>query len=142
MGLRRQIVLALAVALAGVQHRAGRIDAQMIDLVLRPASPPGVALELMLGGELAAGAIGDHVALEIGLAAEQPEAVLDLPVDGDAAVGGGRGPGCAGCAPARLIEAGKEQKDCEEGGRSRKSCATHVYPGGQCSLVALSLRRK
>ena len=43
---------------------------------------------------------------------------------------------------ALLLGAGVEQKDCEEGGRSRKRCATHGYPGGQCSFVALSLRRK
>ena len=86
MRLRRQIVLALAVAVAGVEQRAGGVDAEMIDLALRPAASPGGAFELMLGGELAAGAVGDHVALEIGLAAEQPEAVLDLPVDGDAGI--------------------------------------------------------
>ena len=48
----------------------------MIDQVLGPAAAAGVALEQVLGGELAAGAAGDDVALEIGLAAEQPEAVL------------------------------------------------------------------
>ena len=87
---RREIVLALAIAVAGVEQRARGVDAEMIELALGPAAPPGGALELMLGGELAAGAVGDHVALEIGLAAEQPEAVLDLPVDGDAGIRLGR----------------------------------------------------
>ena len=87
MRLRRQIAFLLAVAVAGVEQAAGGVDAQMIDLVLRPAAAVGVALELMLGGKLAAGAVGGDVALEVGVAAEQAEAVLDLPVDLQAAVG-------------------------------------------------------
>ena len=67
MRFRREIVLALAIAVAGVEHRARGIDAEMIELALRPAAAAGGAFELMLGGELAAGAVGDHVALEIGL---------------------------------------------------------------------------
>ena len=59
----------------------------MLELVLGPAAATGVALEQVLGGELAAGPAGDDVALEIGLAAEQAEAALDLPLDGDAGVG-------------------------------------------------------
>ena len=139
MGLRREIVFALAVAVAGVEHRAGGIDAEMIDLVLRPAAAAGGAFEQMLGGELAAGAVGDHVALEIGLAAEQPEAVLDLPVDGDAGVGSGRLRAGRGVCATAGVEADRHG---EEGGRSRKRQCDAWISRGQCSFVALSLRRK
>ena len=128
--------LRLAVAVAGVEQRARGVDAEVIELALRPAASPGGALELMLGGELAAGAVGDHMALEIGLAAEQPKAVLDLPVDGDGGLRRGRL--CAGTA----IHAGHQQKGCEKSGRSRKRCARHGLSRGQCRFVAMPLRRK
>jgi hypothetical protein len=59
----------------------------VVDQILRPASAAGFAFELVLGGELVAGAVGDDVALEIRLAPEQPEAVLDPPIDRDAGLG-------------------------------------------------------
>ena len=81
MRLRREIVLALAVALAGFEQDARGVDAQMRQNVLRPAAAAGRAFKLMLGGKLAAGAGRSDVALEVGAALEQAEAVLDLPVD-------------------------------------------------------------
>ena len=57
---------------------------------LRPAAAVGVARQAALGGEHAAGAMGDHMALEIGRAAEQAEAVLDLPLDPHVAFGNER----------------------------------------------------
>ena len=56
MRLRREIVLALAVALAGFEQEARGVDAQVRQDVLRPAAAAGRAFELMLGGKLAAGA--------------------------------------------------------------------------------------
>ena len=82
---------------------------------LRPAAAAGVALQQVLGGELAAGAVGDDVALEIGFAAKQPEAVPDLPFDGDAGVGGWQLPGALPGLGAAARRHGRrsctEQKD-------------------------------
>ena len=63
------------------------IDAQVLDHVLGPAAAVGVAREPLLGGEHAVAAVGRHMALEIGLVAEQAEAVLHLPVDRELAAG-------------------------------------------------------
>ena len=86
-------------------------------MVLRPAAAVGVALELLLGGEQAAGAVGDDMALEVGLAAEQPEAVLDLPFDR------GAGPSATGASRDRLrwpaLRRDRPAK-IEKGGQSRK----------------------
>src|SRR5262245_65647752 len=78
---RRQIVLAHAVAVADLGQPAGTIDAEPLDRVARPAAAVAVDREPALGTEHAIPAIGGDLALEIGLAAEQAEAVLDLPLD-------------------------------------------------------------
>ena len=57
--------------IAGTTARIWNADAQLVDHVLGPAAAAGFALEQVLGGELAAGAIGDHMALEIGFATKQ-----------------------------------------------------------------------
>jgi len=86
MSLRRQVVFLLAIAVAGVQQATGAVDTQLVDQVLRPAAPAAVALKHVLGGELAAGPAGDDMAPEIGIAAEQAEAALHLPLDRHAGV--------------------------------------------------------
>ena len=70
----------------------------------------------MLGGEQVAGPAGDDMALKIGVAAEQPEAVLDLPVDLKFA-GAGLGHGGAGKTGAG-----------QEGGEGRKGNGAHGHP--------------
>ena len=78
---RREKSLARAVAVADVQKLAGAIEAQSLDHVARPAAAVAVARQPLLGGKHAVVAIGGNVALEVGLAAKQAKAVLDLPVD-------------------------------------------------------------
>ena len=146
MVLRRQIIFALAVAVAGVRHRAGDADAQLVDHVLRPAAAAGFALEQMLGGELVAGAIGDDMALEIGLAAEQPEAAPDLPFDGDAGVGllgsaGLRYAGLGGLRDGTAVEARTSEECGQNGGEERRDNRAHRHPGAS-ALVALPMRQK
>src|SRR5262249_48058434 len=83
---RDQIVLAHAVAVAGVDQLAGAVEAQALD---RVASPPGTGAaegEPALGPEHAVAADGGDLTLEVGLAAEQAEPVLDLPLDAQPAV--------------------------------------------------------
>ena len=81
MVARGEIILAHAVALAGVQQVAGTVDAQIADDVLGPAEAVGVVRQPPLGGEHAVAAACRDLAQEIGLVAEQAEAVLDLPDD-------------------------------------------------------------
>ena len=141
MRLRHQIVFALAVAVAGRQQDAGRVDAQVVDLVLRPAAAAGGALEEVLGGELAAGAVGDHVALEVGLAAEQAEAVLDLPFD--CHVGGALRRQAGFDRLGAGLDAAIGQKCRENGGQNRMRGETHVdlKPIPPCSIdVAAEIR--
>ena len=76
-----EIDLALAVALADFHQPAGAVDAQALDRVARPAAAVALDREPLLGAEHAVVAPGRDMALEIGLAAEQAEAVLDLPLD-------------------------------------------------------------
>ena len=94
----------------------------MLDLVLRPAAAAGLAFEKMLGGELAAGAIGDYVALEVGFAAKQPESIADLPGDRHAVVDDG-GIGRGGSTGLKRLRGGRVTEACtehkEEGGGSR-----------------------
>ena len=129
MGLRRQVVLTLAVALAGVEQVAGGIDAKMVERYPWPSRGrrwPGSSMTL--GGELAAGPVGDDVALEIGIAAEQPEAVLDLPIDLHlvaTGLGGGK------------VGAGAGQK----GGQRRKHGGAHGKSGAG-RVLAPRMRRK
>ena len=81
--------------LAVVEQLPGAVDAEPLDRVARPAPTVGLALQAILGGEQAVAPVGGDMALEIGLAAEQAEAVLDLPLDvrPDAARLGERGGG-------------------------------------------------
>jgi hypothetical protein len=88
--LRIEVVLAFAAALAGLRQPACGGEAQLSDHVLGPAAPVGGGRQPLLGAEHAAADVGRDMALEVGLAAEQPEAVLDLPDDAELA--GGRGP--------------------------------------------------
>ena len=106
---RRQIVLALAVALAGFGNASGLVDAEIADHVARPAAPVARAREPLFGGEHAVAAARGGVAAEIGLVAEQAEAVLHFPFDAQIAgrrrqdVGrrGGRKLGAIAPTPAR-----------------------------------------
>ena len=77
----REIDFARAVALAEFHQPAGAIDAEAFDGVARPAAAVALDREPLLGAEHAVVAPRRDVTLEIGLAAEQPEAVLDLPLD-------------------------------------------------------------
>jgi hypothetical protein len=122
VGLRRQVTLALAVALAGVGQRADGVDAQVLQHVLGPAAAVGVAFEQPFGCELAAGAGCHDVALEIRVAAEQAEAVLDLPFDLD-----GRADGLGVRGP---VEAGTG----EEGGEGGKGNGSHHNPNTQSAI--------
>src|SRR6266852_1956172 len=81
---RRQIAFALAVALAEFEQLAGTVHAQPLDRVARPAAAVAVARQPALGREHALAAMRGNVPLEIGLVAEQAEAVLDLPLDAGA----------------------------------------------------------
>src|SRR4029077_18285391 len=76
-----EIILFFAVAIAGLHQVAEFVDAEIADHVLGPAQARGVALQPLLGGEHAAAPARRALAQEIGLAAEQPKAVLDLPDD-------------------------------------------------------------
>jgi len=49
---------------------AGGVEAEVIELTLRPAAACGVRFQRCSGGKLAAGAAGGDVTLEIGLAAK------------------------------------------------------------------------
>ena len=77
----RQIDLACAVALAEFHQPAGAIDAQALDRIARPAAAVALDGKPPLGTQDAVVAPGGEVALEIRFAAEQAEAVLDLPLD-------------------------------------------------------------
>lgn len=87
---RGEIVLAVAVALAGLRQLAGAVDAELVEHVLGPAAAAGVLGELLLGGEDAAGAVGGDMPLEVGVVAEQAEAVVHLPHDLRGGAGSGR----------------------------------------------------
>jgi hypothetical protein len=78
---RRQIVLALPVAIAEFQQPARAIEAQPFDDIARPTAAVTFLCQAPLGREHATMAHGVHVTLEVGLAAEQPEPVLDFPLD-------------------------------------------------------------
>ena len=56
-------------------------DLQALHGVARPAEAVAGDRKALLGGEHAVVAPGGDVTLEIGLVAEQPEPVLDLPFD-------------------------------------------------------------
>ncbi len=103
MVARAQIIFALAVAVAGFQQLARPVDAQPLDGVARPAAAVALAREPLLRRQHRVG-VGRDVALEIGLAAEQAEAVLDLPLDGRSGVRLGKG---------RHSGAGREQRGCQ-----------------------------
>ena len=75
-----EIGFALAVALAEFQQPAAAVDAQPLDRVARPAAAVARGRQPLLGRQHAVGA-GFDVAAEVGLAAEQAEAVLHLPFD-------------------------------------------------------------
>ena len=81
MVVRRQIDFTRAVAIAVFHQPAGAIDAEALDHVACPAAAVGVDGKAALGTENAIVAPGGNVALKVALAAEQPEAVLDLPLD-------------------------------------------------------------
>ena len=104
----RQIEFALAVAIAEFEQLAGAVDAQPLDRVARPAAAVAVARQPALGRQHALATMRGNVALEIGLVAEQAEAVLDLPLDAGpgrvAELGLGRA-----CAPGREQE--RDQPD-------------------------------
>ena len=78
---RRQIVLAFPVAIAEFQQPARTIEAQPFDDIARPTAAVTFLCQAPLGREHATMAHGGHVTLEVGLAAEQPEPVLDFPLD-------------------------------------------------------------
>ncbi len=78
---RRQIRLALAVALAGFGQPPRAVDAEAVDHLARPAAAVAALLQPRFGGQDAVAAIRLLMALEIGFVAEQAEAVLHLPVD-------------------------------------------------------------
>src|SRR5262249_51984398 len=92
---------------ARLQQLAGAIDAKALDHVAGPAAAIGLERQVLLGREHALAAQGRDVTLEVGLAAKQAKAVLDLPLDARSAAGApllGMG---RGSAP------GREQK-CNE----------------------------
>src|SRR5262249_17444931 len=78
---RRQVIFAHPVALASLHQLTGSIDAEIANHVLGPADTVAVALESPFGGEDAVTAARRHHAQEVGLLAEQAEAVLHLPGD-------------------------------------------------------------
>ena len=78
---RREIRLALAVALAGIHQGAHRIDAQIRQQRRGPAASVGLGGHLLLGGKHGFQIERRDVAQEILLAPEQAEAVLHLPDD-------------------------------------------------------------
>ena len=95
---------------------------------------------------MAAGAIGDDMALEIGLAAEQPEAAPDLPFDGDAGVGrlgsaGLRYAGLGGLRDGTAVKARTSEECGQNGGNERRDNRAHRHPGAS-ALVALPMRQK
>src|SRR6476646_6026933 len=102
----------------------------MIELGLGPAAAPGGLFEQMLGRELAARAAGGDMALKVRLAAEQAETVSDLPLDGDAGLGGLRRAG-SGLRHGTAVEPDAG----EDGGQSRKGNRAHVYPGTKALLA-------
>ena len=113
---RSQINFAFAVAIAEFEQLAGTIDAQPLDRVARPAAAVAVLGKPALGREHAFAAVGGDVALEVGLAAEQPEAVLDLPLDLQRRRGAGLGVGSRG-APGREQE--RDQANSADGAHGR-----------------------
>ena len=88
----------------------------------------------MLGGELAAGAAGDDVALEIGFAAEQPEAVPDLPFDRHAGVGRRAPRRGADWAAARGTAGADQQMQARRAAGAARRDAAHVDPGADAPL--------
>ena len=81
MVTRRQIDFAFAVAIAEFQEPAGAVHAQTLDRIACPAAAVGLARQAPLRREHAVAARCGDVTLEVGLVAEQPEPVLDLPLD-------------------------------------------------------------
>jgi len=77
----RQIDFARAVALAEFHQPAGTIDAQAFDRIAGPAAAVALDRKPPLGTQDAVVAPGGEMALEIGFAAEQAKAILDLPLD-------------------------------------------------------------
>ena len=69
------------VAIAEFQQPARAIEAQPFDDIARPTAAVTFLCQAPLGREHATMAHGGHVTLEVGLAAEQPEPVLDFPLD-------------------------------------------------------------
>ncbi len=84
----REIVLARAVAIAALDQPSAAIDAQALHDVAGPAAAIAADFQPALGAEHAVVTRRGDVTLEVGLAAEQAEAVFDLPLD---AGGGGAG---------------------------------------------------
>jgi hypothetical protein len=127
--LRREIVFALAIALAGFEQDARGVDAQMRQNVLCPAAAARRAFKLMLGGKLAAGTGRSGVPLEVGAALEQAEAVLDLPVDVNA--------GLFGLSEGRSGK-GREGK---EGGKRRNGQSAHLGPQFEAAHLVTRIRQ-
>ena len=94
-----EIRFAFTVAIAEFQEPAATVDAQSLDRVARPAAAVARGRQPLLGRQHAVSA-GFDVAAEVGLAAEQAEAVLHLPFD-PGAVGLGVGSAHAACRAER-----------------------------------------
>ena len=76
-----EIGFALAVALAEFQQPAGAVDAQPLDRVARPAAAVARRAPAAARSPARCRRVRRDVAVEIGLVAEQAEAVLHLPLD-------------------------------------------------------------
>src|SRR6202034_2737859 len=76
---RVEVAFLDAVAFAGLQEIAGRVDAKIADDIFGPAQTSGSPLEPILRCEDAVAAIGRFLAQEVGLLAEQPEALFHFP---------------------------------------------------------------
>jgi hypothetical protein len=78
---RRKIDLAFAVTVAEFEQPARTIDAQPLDHIARPAAAVALFCQPPLGRQHAIAARRFDVALEVGLVAEEPKPVLDVPLD-------------------------------------------------------------
>ncbi len=114
---RRQVRLALPVALALFEQPAAAVEAQPLDHVARPAATVACLGQPRLRLEYAVAAMDGDMAFEISFRAKQPEAVLDLPCDAQLAAGRRLG-------GSRTIEPAAEQ----HGGAGQTQEDTHGHP--------------
>ena len=128
-----EVIFLLAVAQAAFRQPSGLVDAEIVDHVARPAAAVAGARQTLLGGEDAVAAMGGGVAAEIGLVAEQPEAIAHFPLDPDrTAARSRRRTGGRQLQRRRSAGLGRRVRACDidqKSGKGRSSKRAHWGPG-------------